>query len=581
MAIQAGSGATSGLRTLTQAATGTVNAFLKLPAPVQAGVTILAGVSGGSLLAVSGLLKVKQTVGEAMQSLRDFGPAGEKAATAIGKVGSVAGKLGLVGAAGLGAYEGLNALGNWIKKDAEPRAHDLDGFTASLKDFASTGKATGDLGKTFGADLSGIGTQIKQVTSAQIKLDNLRAEAHRQAISGGGRDVSGMALPHSNDTKQQIKNVTDLDAALAGLASNGGATQAKLAFDQITRSLTAQGVPMTTVTSEFSQYGKAAHDAAAANGPLAHGFGDVTTNASTMTMGLQDAIDKGQTLTDVFNQLNGAAETSAKAQIGFEQAIDDLTDSFKKNGNTMDITTQKGRDNTTAVLDTVDAAQKAAQAKYDESGSVQAASDTYNGYISKLKQTLTAAHWTDAQIDALIKNYASMPPVVTTTVKTPGLAAANSTARGFSRVMGDMDGKTVSSTIVITTIHNDRAGFSREKDRWGGIHQHAADGLLSSAQTYSAVNPGRYMIAEPSTGGEAFVPRLGDYGRSTSILDQASRWYGGRFMPNGAGGGRAAPVAINITLTGGDASTRAIMREIKSEVSHAFGGIVQVAMGRG
>jgi hypothetical protein len=426
---------------------------------------------------------------------------------------------------------------------------------------------------------------MDKVAAAQARVKAAQSRPLIQSIGGTGRGGGGAAVGAAinamgDQAKQAKTDLAGLDAAMASLASGGGATQAKIAFDHISESLQNQGKTLPEINALFGKYLAAASAAGSANGGLAKGFGDVAANTTTMTVGLQDAIDKGQSLSDVFGQLHGAAEGFARGEIGFQQSIDDLSDALKKNGDTLDVNTQKGRDNKSAVLDTIDAAAKAAQAKYDESGSVQAASDTYNGYISKLKQTLTAAHWTDAQIDALIKNYASMPPVVTTTVKTPGLAAANSTARGFARVMGDMDGKTVSSTVVITTIHNDRAGFSREKDRWGGIHQHAADGLLSSAQTYSAVNPGRYMIAEPSTGGEAFVPRLGDYGRSTSILDQASRWYGGRFMPNGAGGGRAAPVAINITLTGGDASTRAIMANIKSEVNHAFYGRVDVAMGR-
>jgi TP901 family phage tail tape measure protein len=589
LAIQSGSGATGGLRTLTQAATGTLNAFLKLPAPVQAGVTILAGVSGGSLLAVTGLLKVKQTVGEAMQSLRDFGPVGEKAATAIGKIGSVAGKLTLVGIAGFAAYEGIKAFGAWVSSKSAPTAVNVEKLSQSLRDFAQDGKAAGEVAKLFGPNLNKLAIDMDKVAAAQARAKAAQSRPLIQTIGGTGRGGGGAAVGNSinavgDQAKQAKTDLAGLDTALASVASGGGATQAKVAFDHIAESLMAQGKSMPQVEALFTQYISAAQAAGAANGGLAKGFGDVSANATTMGVGLQDAIAKGQSLTQVFDQLNGAAETSARAQVGFEQSIDDLSASFDKNGKTMDITTQKGRDNTTAVLNTVDAATKAAQAKYDETGSVQQASDTYNDYIGQLKKTLTQAHWTDAEIDGLLRTYAKMPPVVSTNVVASGLGGAFYKVSQYRATLQDINGKTYTANIKIVTHGSVTRvqGQLNAMERWGGI-RHAKDGLLSLsvADLYASNTKPLYGFAEAATGGEAFVPRRGDYGRSTSILDQASRWYGGRFMPGNGGGGGGGPVSINITLTGGDASTRAIMSQIKSEVSHAFGGNVQVAMGRG
>lgn len=72
--------------------------------------------------------------------------------------------------------------------------------------------------------------------------------------------------------------------------------------------------------------------------------------------------------------------------------------------------------------------------------------------------------------------------------------------------------------------------------RWGGITEHARNGLLRDAAVYSPVAAGaRYAFAEPATGGEAFVPRHGDYGRSMSILSEAARWYGASVVPQGRG----------------------------------------------
>ncbi|KPC64435.1 hypothetical protein, partial [Streptomyces chattanoogensis] len=57
-------------------------------------------------------------------------------------------------------------------------------------------------------------------------------------------------------------------------------------------------------------------------------------------------------------------------------------------------------------------------------------------------------------------------------------------------------------------------------NRWGNVY-HAEDGLLRQANAWG---PGDTMYAwrEPATGGEAFVPKNGDAGRSLGILDTAA-----------------------------------------------------------
>lgn len=59
-------------------------------------------------------------------------------------------------------------------------------------------------------------------------------------------------------------------------------------------------------------------------------------------------------LVDYFDTLRGIAD----ADIAWEQAIDDLTESVKENGRTLDITTEKGRNNVRAVYDAIDAAKR-------------------------------------------------------------------------------------------------------------------------------------------------------------------------------------------------------------------------------
>jgi hypothetical protein len=68
---------------------------------------------------------------------------------------------------------------------------------------------------------------------------------------------------------------------------------------------------------------------------------------------------------------------------------------------------------------------------------------------------------------------------------------------------------------------------------------------LREAEIASPGSVARYSWAEPATGGEAFVPKNGEYGRSMSIISTAAGWYGASVVPGGMRGGvvMAAPTA--------------------------------------
>jgi TP901 family phage tail tape measure protein len=57
--------------------------------------------------------------------------------------------------------------------------------------------------------------------------------------------------------------------------------------------------------------------------------------------------------------------------------------------------------------------------------------------------------------------------------------------------------------------------------RWGAVHSYAGGGI------HATVGKGDLIRwAEPATGGEAYIPRLGDVNRSERILATAASWYG-------------------------------------------------------
>lgn len=539
LAIEAGSGANSGLRILVQAVDGLVDNFSRLPGPVQTTLTVLSGVGGAGLLATAGLLKVKATAGEALQALRDMGPTGERAATGLGRLGSVVGRIGLIGA-GVGlVFAGLEAFGDWVERKHAPVKADIDKLTVSLKDFADSGKIAGELAGKYGENLQKIGQDVSSVTKGMADLAQTQADVAAGLTAG---EVGANWNPVDPAAVQRIK---DLDTALAQMVAAGGASQARIALDQLRSSGALTDQQFAQLTGMLPQYNQAAQAAAAANSGLAQGFGSVGANAQTLIGSLQEAIEKGQTLLDVWKQLNGATLSFDESQLRVRDALDKAKQSFADNGREIDGNSRKALENRVAVGQAAQAAADAAQRKLEETGSIQLANDVYNQYIGQLRKTLHQAGLTDAQIDTLIATYAKLPEAKSTTVTAntaPAIGAVNSLVARINGMKARISVGTAISGEFGGPAHS---GFGYSTgNRWGGIYEHAAAGLLRQAKIAAPSGPARYAWAEPSTGGELFAPRYGDMDRTRALVGYAiEHWWGGwqQFAPSAGTAAAPAP----------------------------------------
>lgn len=149
-----------------------------------------------------------------------------------------------------------------------------------------------------------------------------------------------------------------------------------------------------------------------------------------------EAKQKTLDLTASLNAFFQSSLNASNAAINFESSLDNVTASLKENGRHLDINSAKGRNNVTAVNQTIAAAIEARDAKIKETGSVAEGNKVYEKYIERLKRTLGQSKLTKAQIEKLIGAYDEVPPEVTTTVNAPGLSAAAATA---ARLNAELD----------------------------------------------------------------------------------------------------------------------------------------------
>ncbi|MFG1846777.1 hypothetical protein [Micromonospora carbonacea] len=309
----------------------------------------------------------------------------------------------------------------------------------------------------------------------------------------------------------------------------------------------------------------------------------------------------------------GSPLESVEAYIQARDAIQRLNESLKENGRSFSLSTKKGRENYSAVISSVKAAEEAAQAKFRETGSVKAANKEYDAHIAKLRATLKQQKVSASTIDSLMKKLAARP-----TYDTPGpvgseknIAAAQAaiSAEGSLASITDLfslnkpifdvkdetgrenltalfrflkDAQDAAQAVLEQTGDKKKAtgvydsyvaqlrtilsgsGMSKSQidsllkqygkivltpNAVGGVYMGSPSGLLSlsegglfdSAKTL-------YGFAEPETGGELFLPRLGSRRRGEDLLSIGAGWYGGRFVRGGQGSGVSTQVTNNLTV---------------------------------
>jgi hypothetical protein len=272
-----------------------------------------------------------------------------------------------------------------------------------------------------------------------------------------------------------------------------------------------------------------------------------------------------------FAAMMGVDEATIAAKDGMVSLKEELVDGKR----TLDISTAAGRENASAVLDQVDRINRLREARVRHGMSLDEANAKYAKDIEGLRRTMLHLGFTRAEVDRLIGKYRQVPNKIETRVSAD-VRDATGKLSGFLKKINTIDGRTVTVYARFTPrgdLYIPGQGTS-VKNRWGGVYEHAQDGLLRDAAVYGPQSPARYAFAEPSTRGEAFIPRAGNYERSMMILDRAASWYGARVTPGGSAGGGMVRVVFD--FAGADTQ---IARALRGMVRVEGGGNVQVAFG--
>ncbi|MCT2182835.1 phage tail tape measure protein [Brevibacterium casei] len=351
-------------------------AFGDLPEPVIKVGAALGGVVGAAALAGGAALILVPKIAETVTAVSALKTA---SAASTGTLGKFSGALAGLGPAAAGAAVGLTAL-SISKQLADNGLGDLEEVretVVQLSQLKSEGKLTaGALDEIFTAS----GSAVFGISSFGKALEATSESGWREGLAEG---ITLFGL--FGDTTEDVANkqISQFDSALAAIAQSGDAEVLQQSFQvaaseaenlgysaeqlieklpELQAALVAQATSWGLSTDNATLAKIALGEISGPAGEAAAAVGGVGGAANDAAGGLKEMLDGLLAL--------GLATLSERdAMRMYEEAVDGVSESIKENGTTLDITTQKGRDNQAAFDAIAESGFRAAQSMAENEAS--------------------------------------------------------------------------------------------------------------------------------------------------------------------------------------------------------------------
>ncbi|MEU8608762.1 phage tail tape measure protein [Actinoplanes sp. NPDC048791] len=404
LAIESGGGANSGLRVLAKSANGLVDQFALLPSGIGGTITVLAALGGAVALGGAGWVKMRRSTADALEELRNTGPAGTRAAAGLQTTTKWAGRAAVAFAATQAAAAGVNAaFGSSVNPQTEALAQ-------SLADWAKNGAMAGEATRVLGDDFKHLGYDLGTLDSGfWTGLGN--------GISGTVESLTGLGSVADESLQHARERLEGLDAALTQMVTAGNGQDAAQIFDKLAAEADKSGVSVNELKKGLPGYAAALQTA---------GTQSITTANQVATVGesAEDAEKRVQGLKDAFDELFGSQMSVDRANLKYVEGMGSLTKELTTGRRELGLNTEEGRKNRTAVLDQIDTIDDLRQSRIKHGDTLEEAGRLYLKDIAGLRKSMQQAGFTKKQIDGLIGSYEDIPNKVDTKVSVTGDKAA-------------------------------------------------------------------------------------------------------------------------------------------------------------
>src|ERR1035437_1816896 len=300
--IKAGASGNDVLRNMAGWATGAVNAFGGLPAPVLASGLNIAALAAAGLILGGAFITIVPKIAATSAALNTVTIAGVSAKSALMGLGTAGGTL--VGVAAISTqldqYSGQSMVATVETKK----------LAGALTDFANGGKDSVEFERVFVQQGKAFGHSVNSNAEAMTRCGDAAGLALR------GDWLSWLVRMDDGGVRAAAftKQANQLDAALTSMAQGGQGPAASKVFKQLSDAMTNQGLSVDQVTKTFPLYAAAVTSGAAAAKTAALSADDLARSSEKTTVALVAMGGKADA-TDSAMQILGAGADAASTAV--------------------------------------------------------------------------------------------------------------------------------------------------------------------------------------------------------------------------------------------------------------------------
>lgn len=495
---------------------------------------------------------------------------------------------------------GLSTAGKAIKSFGENVAISAmvakqDGFgtlTASFGGISGAAKKAGDAIKTafinnaVGIAITALVT-VLGVFAQKAQEAEARADAYRTVLSGVGKSATQTAEELRQVTKESLvlgenmdwgwvqKLNTGFDSAADAVESLGislddfadavHGPQEK--FDAMISSLEDMraknpelAATIQEVIIKLEQQREAANEAERQNAQLSGSNENVADSSQLVADTARDAADRLQKQADAARALRDNNMDVERTAISFEESMSKLSETLTANGTSLDINTEAGRNNRQAFLDSMDAANRHAEAMIKNGSTVE----EVNAYLADARQRLldqaSAAGVSSEEVAALNDTMALTPHEIETLFK---IRTQNAQA-DIDRFIRLNSGRVISIGVGTSMVGSGKGIVPGTMMANGAVLKFFGNGGHENHVAQHVPAGSWRVFGEPETEGETYIPHaLSKRARSLQILGETAHMFGRKLVPiqatsfaNGSPVAPSSPVASSVSYAFGDVLIR-------------------------
>ena len=465
-AIDAGGAILPVVADIAEGVAGAADTFTSLPGAVKGGAGALTGLAGVAATAGGALLLLAPRAVDTYDAFRRLAPEGSKAAGAIGKVGKAAG-LASAAIVGFSVLKGLANDAAPATKGLEETANAMlrlkdaaEGDFTALDDLFSSGESIRDLGDAIRyADPSDMDAHMESFGSTVLGLETPAARA-REQFDTLGKTLATMDAEDAAEQFRKLREAAEAEGSTM-LSTWEGVKKYMPAYAE---SVEAASNATGKAADEATLYGiamghlpdymqpaqeategvaTAAEDAAESLGALGQvdagsNVGGIAEAMGVLTDEATELDDKLDGVLDALTRMGVLESNAISATMGYQEALEDLASAAAENAATLDLTTEAGRNNMSALQGLADAGRDLldANARAGESqGTLRdGLIDTYDTLVANAQAMGESA----TEADALARKLMGIPANVDveTYLSDAALVAAEATDNAIEAIPG-------------------------------------------------------------------------------------------------------------------------------------------------